>query len=95
LSHFLRHEEQKIYICFVYSAEKSTELAKRPRISTERELFFSTLTKYPMSLRGFLRLPTASTQMSPASAPIAMKQEGTRPKRLVFNRAGQRSEATY
>jgi hypothetical protein len=34
LSHFLSHEEQKVYICFVYPAEKSTELAKRPRIST-------------------------------------------------------------
>ena len=65
---------------------KSNERAAEPvRIVTtvgplcpERELLFSTLTKYPMSLRGFLRL--ASSQMSPGSAPIAMKQEGTRPK---------------
>jgi hypothetical protein len=34
LSHFLSHEEQKIYIRFVYLAEKSTKLAKRPRTST-------------------------------------------------------------
>jgi hypothetical protein len=88
-------KSRRFISAFVYSAEKSTELAKRPRISTERELFFSALTKYPMSLPGFLRPPTASTQMSPASAPIAMKQEGSRPNGLVFNRAGQRSEATY